>query len=82
MRCAMDAFVFKNLALPVADPGFPVGGGGGGGAPTSNAYTFGKDVCENERNGSYWGGGGSHAGGTPPGSANDYYYIVTNPVNC
>ena len=36
-------------AIPVADPGFPVGGGGHG-PPTR--VLFGENVCKNERIGS------------------------------
>ena len=47
--------------VSVADPGFPVGGGApthwGGCQPLMHTL-FGKNVCENERNGSCWGGGG------------------------
>ena len=53
----------------MADPGFPVGGGGGrrpvgggggvGGHQPPMCTLFGKNVCENERNGSCWGGGGA-----------------------
>ena len=44
--------------VPVADPGFPVGGGvhplGGCGPPTSALFV--ENVCENERIGSHRGG--------------------------
>ena len=62
----------------MADPGFPVGGGAdplGGGHRPLMCTLFGKNVCENERNGSCWGGG-APAAPPPPGSAN-----VTGVVN-
>ena len=49
LSCTSRVFNGRSDILPVADPGFPVGGGGGGGgggaptrwgAPTSDAYTF------------------------------------------
>ena len=30
-RCLVLDFIINTLTLPVADPGFPMGGGGGGG---------------------------------------------------
>ena len=63
----------EQLQIPVADPGFPVGGvpSHWGGCQPPMWVLFGKNICENERIGSCWGGG-AHAGGTPPGSANKY----------
>ena len=63
----------REVPIPVADPGFPVGGGGtdplGGGCQPLMHTLFSKNVCENERNGSCWGG----APAAPtPGSANGY----------
>ena len=52
------------MGCSVADPGFPVGGGadplGGGRRPPTHTL-FGKNECENKRNGSCWGGGGAPA---------------------
>ena len=53
------------FTFSVADPGFPVGGANlvGGGAPTPEAATFEKFVCENKR---MWTlEGGAHASGAP-----------------
>ena len=61
--------------VPVADPGFPVGGGGGGGhrpvgwVLTSDVDAFRENTCEDERIGSHWG----CAPAAPRGSANGYY---------
>ena len=49
--------------MPVADPGFPIGGRrpvGGRQPPTRTL--FDENVCENERNGSCWG---ARTGGAP-----------------
>ena len=53
-----------NQLGAVADPGFPVGGGG---CRPPTRTLFGKNRCENERNGSCWGGGAPAA---PPVPAN------------
>ena len=60
-----NAQTFKLLTMPVADPGFPIGGRGpvmGRHGPPMWAL-FGENVCENERIGSHRGG---RAPGTPP----------------
>ena len=67
----------------MADPGFPLGGARPLGAPTSDAGTFGDNVCEDERIEFRWGGGGG--GGRTPvasplGSANDLTVIYM--YNC
>ena len=70
---------FSNLSnrvyvpLPVADPGFPVGGAPShGGMPTSDVGTFQQNICENERIGSRWGEGGACWRCPPLESANGY----------
>ena len=54
--------------MPVADPGFPVGGRapvrGGCGPPTW--ALFGENVCKNERIGSHRGACAGHAPLDPP----------------
>ena len=59
------------LPLPVADPGFPVGGGVDlvGGAWTPEAAMFHK-ICMSKRKN--WSLGGVPRRVCPPGSANDY----------
>ena len=56
---------FVNI-IPVADPGFPVGGGG---ALTSNVGAFWQKHMRKQKNWILLGGGRSPA--APPGSANE-----------
>ena len=65
----------SQCSIPVADPGFPVGGVNllGGHQPLTWVL-FGENVCEKERIWSCRGVGG-RAAGTPPRSANVYHFI-------
>ena len=55
-------------SIPVADPGFPVGGGAEplGGHQLPMQALFSENICENGRIGSHWGGGGTPAAPLDP----------------
>ena len=61
MTLYVQRFLISRRISTVADPGFTIGEGGAdllGGCQPLMCTLFGKNICENERNGSCWGGGG------------------------